>query len=147
MKRHLNPSKSAVATWLLTAFAMALRATAASDIQSATPEMPIRSVFIIPTSPKEGHDPFFPGSTRVYETAVVAQPQNGDVSLLVLRGISGPSDRRLAIINNHTVGVGDEEDMVTSQGRIHFRCVEIKNNSVVIESAGQRHELFYKESH
>ena len=62
---------------------------------------------------------------------------------LVLKGISGPPDHRLAIINNHTLGVGDEQDLVTAQGRIHIRCVEIKSNSVVIESGGENHELKY----
>jgi hypothetical protein len=65
------------------------------------------------------------------------------VSSLVLKGISGPPNHRLVIINNHTFGVGDEENLVTLQGPIHIRCVEIKARSVVIESGGQRHELSY----
>ncbi len=62
---------------------------------------------------------------------------------LVLKGVSGPPDHRLAIINNRTFAVGDAQDLVTPQGRIHIRCVEIKDGSVVIESAGQKHELKY----
>ena len=62
---------------------------------------------------------------------------------LVLKGISGPPDHRLAIINNHTFGVGDEAD--SSPPRAGFISVALKSktNSVVIESAGQRHELKY----
>jgi hypothetical protein len=67
----------------------------------------------------------------------------GDLSSLVLKGISGPPDHRLAIINNHTFGVGDEANLVTPQGPIHIRCLEVKASSVVIESGGQRHELNY----
>ena len=46
-----------------------------------------------------------------------------------------------AIINNHTFAQGDEGDVLTSQGRVHLECIEIKANSVVIEYGGQRHEL------
>jgi hypothetical protein len=69
------------------------------------------------------------------------------VSSLVLKGISGPPDHRLVIINNHTFGTGDEETIVTPQGPVHIRCVEIKDRSVVIESGGQRHELNYTKNH
>ena len=68
------------------------------------------------------------------------------MSALVLKGISGPPDHRLVIINNHTLGVGDEATLVTPQGPIHIRCLEIKDSSVVIESNGQRHELNYKKN-
>jgi hypothetical protein len=103
-----------------------------------------RSVFVLPTNPKEGRDPFFPNSTRPYEDAASKNP--GDLSSLVLRGISGSVDHRLVIINNHTFGVGDEGDVITPHSRIHIRCVEIKDNSVVVESGGQRHELSYVSS-
>jgi hypothetical protein len=136
-------SKSAVAAWLSAGFVMVLPVVAAPVAQPAAPEVVSRSVFVIPTNPKEGRDPFFPNSSRSYDTLSAAQPHVGDVSSLVLKGISGPSNRRLAIINNHTFGVGDEENLVTPQGRIHIRCVEIKAGSVVIESGGQSHELKY----
>jgi hypothetical protein len=122
---------------------MVLPVAAAPVAQPAAPEVVSRSAFVVPTNPKDGRDPFFPNSTRLYETVSAARPHAGDVSLLVLKGISGPPDHRLVIINNHTFGVGDEENLVTPRGRIHIRCVEIKDSSVVIESAGQRHELKY----
>jgi len=139
----VNSSKSALAAWLSAGFVLVLPAAAAPVAQPAAPEVVSRSVFIIPTNPKDGHDPFFPNSVRPYETASATQPHIGDVSSLVLKGISGPPNRRLAIINNHTFGVGDEVNLVTSRGSIHIRCVEIKDSSVVIESGGQRHELNY----
>jgi hypothetical protein len=139
----VNSSKSAVAAWLSAGFVMVLPVAAAPVAKPAAPEVVSRSVFVIPTSPKDGRDPFFPNSTRPYETVSAARPHAGDVSSLVLKGISGPPERRLVIINNHTFGVGDEQDLPTPQGRIHIRCVEIKDSSVVIESAGQRHELKY----
>ena len=139
----VNSSKSAVAAWLSAGFVMVLPVAAAPVAQPAAPEVVSRSAFVVPTNPKDGHDPFFPNSTRLYETVSAARPHAGDVSSLVLKGISGLPNHRLVIINNHTLGVGDEADLVTPQGRIHIRCVEIKARSVVIESGGQRHELNY----
>jgi hypothetical protein len=136
-------SKGALAAWLSAGFVMALPVAAAPVAQPAVPEVVSRSTFVIPKNPKEGRDPFFPNSTRLYETVLPAQPHVADVSSLVLKGISGPSDHRLAIINNRTFGVGDEANLATPQGPIHVRCVEIKAGSVVIESGGQRHELNY----
>ena len=143
MKRRINSCKNAMAAGLSVALVVVLPAAAAPAAQPAAPEAVLRSVFVVPTNPKEGRDPFFPNSNRPYERAQAGQPHVGDITALVLKGISGPPDRRLAIINNHTFGVGDEQDLATPQGRIHIRCVEIKDSSVVIESAGQRHELKY----
>ena len=125
------------------ALAMVFPAGAAPASGPAAAEVAVRSVFVMPTNPNEGHDPFFPNSTRPYATAMAGKPRVGDVSSLILKGVSGPPNNRLAIINNHTFGIGDEQDIVTSQGRIHVRCVEIKDDTVVIESAGERHELKY----
>ena|SRR5208283_4604273 len=143
----VNSSKSAVAAWLSAGFVMVLPTAATPVAQPAAPEVVSRSVFVIPTNPKDGCDPFFPNSARPYETVSAAQPHTGDVSSLVLKGISGPPDHRLVIINNHTFGAGDEETIVTPQGPVHIRCVEIKDHSVVIESGGQRHELNYTKNH
>jgi hypothetical protein len=136
-------SKSAVTACLLAGFVMGLSVAAAPVAQPAAPEVVLRSTFIIPTNPKEGRDPFFPNSLRPYEVVSAAQPHTGDMSSLILKGISGPANHRLAIINSHTFGLGDEANIVTPQGPIHIRCVEINSNSVVIESGGQRHELNY----
>jgi hypothetical protein len=163
----VDSSKSTVAAWLSAGFVMVLPVAAAPVAQPAAPELvspsvfvvptnpvfvvptnpvfvvPTNSVFVVPTNPKDGRDPFFPNSTRPYDALSAVRPHVADVSSLVLKGISGPPDHRLVIINNHTFGVGDEENLVTPQGRIHIRCVEIKARSVVIESGGQRHELNY----
>ena len=122
---------------------LVLPTMATPPAKTPVPDAVTRSVFMIPTNPREGRDPFFPTSSRPYESAQAGQPHVGDISSLVLKGVSGPPDHRLAIINNHTFGIGDSQDIVTAQGRIHVRCVEIKDDSVVIESAGQSHELKY----
>lgn len=105
-------------------------------------ELP-KSVFVLPANPDEGRDPFFPNSTRPYATstpAAPARPAAAPVSL-VLKGFSGPVDRRLAIINNRTFEAGEEGDVVFPGGRIKVRCVEIRDESVVIEMGGERREL------
>jgi hypothetical protein len=151
MNRHVNSCKSVVAAWLSAAFVTVLPVAAAPPAaapvaQPVKPEVMPRSVFVIPTNRNEGRDPFFPNSSRPYEAVASKNPAVSDLSLLVLKGISGPPDHRLAIINNHTFGVGDEGDVLTSHSRIHLRCVEIKARSVVVESGGQRHELSYMNS-
>jgi hypothetical protein len=143
MKRRLYFCPVAVAMGLFIALVMAVPPTATAAGQTAT-ETAIRSVFVIPSNPQEGRDPFFPASTRPYQRAqTVAHPHVADITSLVLKGISGPPDHRLAIINSHTFAVGDEQDLVTSQGRLRVHCVEIKSDTVVVEFAGESHELKY----
>jgi hypothetical protein len=105
------------------------------------------SVFIMPTSPADGRDPFYPASSRPYQSAVVPNGKMSDVnmSLLSLQGVSGQPPQRLAIINKRTFTTGDNLEVSTSQGRIRVLCLEISDNSVVIEVNGQRHELRYEE--
>ncbi|MGA3284653.1 MAG: hypothetical protein ABSD57_09380 [Verrucomicrobiota bacterium] len=101
----------------------------------------LRSVFILPANPGEGRDPFFPKSNRPYEAAMTTTNNSVEVTALVVKGVSGSPDHRLVIINNHTFAAGDIADVITDQGRIRVRCVEIKPRSVVIEVRGQYHEL------
>jgi hypothetical protein len=138
MKLHKNKFQrwmpALLATW-------ALCSVAAPPDQDAK-ESSHRSIFVLPSNPREGHDPFFPDSLRPYESAVVTN-HTVEITSLIFKGVSGPPDHRLVIINNHTFAAGDEGDVTTSQGRIHVRCVEIKADSVVIEATGQRVTLTY----
>jgi hypothetical protein len=146
MKWRLQYFQSAIATGSSVALMVTWSAAAAPPAQTAAPEVVARSVFVMPTNPKEGRDPFFPESSRPYQSAMAGQPHVGNITSLVLKGVSGPPDHRLAIINNHTFAVGDAQDLITSQGRVHVRCVEIKDGSVVIESGGANHELKYTDT-
>jgi len=137
-----NFSEKLMTVLLVIGCAMVPATLAAPAPQSSTTNAN-RSIFILPSDPREGRDPFFPDSTRPYKIAVAANPRAADVTSLVVKGFSGSMDRRLVIINNHTFAAGDEGDVVTPGGRIHLSCLEIKTNSVVIEVGGQRHELFY----
>ena len=104
--------------------------------------VPARSIFIMPTSPKEGHDPFFPQSTRPYGTSTVPAPKV-EWTALKLVGISGSAEHRLVIINNNTFAEGDEQDVPVEGSRIHVRCLKISTNSVTLMVGGQTRELSF----
>ena len=127
-------------------FMVGLRVLAGPVPPAAVTTTNALSVFILPAEPKEGRDPFFPASSRPYQSAVVANVKAAELNLdsLVMQGISGLPPHRLVIINKHTFAVGDEGEVSTSQGRFHLHCLEINANSAVIEVNGQRHELRYQ---
>jgi hypothetical protein len=99
----------------------------------------VMSIFIMPTEPSEGRDPFFPNSTRPYEDFIAKRP--ADLTSLEIKGFSEINGRRYVIINNHSFGAGDEGDVITTEGRLHIRCLTIGLDSVLVESAGARHLL------
>lgn len=98
------------------------------------------SVFAMPTSAREGRDPFFPDSTRPYEENKPASTLL-DVNSFAVKGISIEHGRAMIIINNHTFALGDEGDVLTTSGRVHIRLAEIRHSSVIIEVNGARREL------
>ncbi len=106
------------------------------------PVQPVRSVFDIPASPRDGHDPFFPDSTRGY-VITAATNAVAEISNLVIKGFSGSPGNRMVIINNHTFAAGDNSEVLTPGGRIHIHCLVINSNSVVIEANGQRRQLTF----
>jgi len=101
-----------------------------------------RSVFVLPTNAREGRDPFFPESSRIYETTVLSN-HKVEATSLVIKGISGTPGHWFAIINNHSFATGDEGDVLTTSGRAHIRCLEIRKDAVVVEINGQRHTIPY----
>lgn len=109
---------------------------------AAAPAKPVlvRSEFVMPTSPREGRDPFFPESTRPYEDSIVAK-RTVEVNAFSVKGISIEHGHPMAIINNHTFAVGDEGDVLTPTGRVHLRCIEIGTATVEIEVNGVKREL------
>jgi hypothetical protein len=104
-----------------------------------------KSVFIIPTTPQEGKDPFFPLSTRLFSVPVVVTTNVHSTAPVIidlkLNGISGTADHRLAIINNHTFGADEEGVVSTPSGRVSIRCLEIKPDSVRVLVNGQERIL------
>jgi hypothetical protein len=143
-------------TLLLGASTVCAMAAPAGAAKSASPtkassakteksvEIP-KSVFEVPTSPKEGRDPFFPDSTRIYAVTTTKTNviRSAPPAELVLKILSGTPASPLAAINNHTFGVGEEADVLTPAGRVRVRCLEINlsDESVLIEVGGERREL------
>jgi hypothetical protein len=86
---------------------------------------------------KTGKDPFFPASTRredrpVNGGPVVPKQVTVAVENLLLKGISGPPQHRLALINNQTFTAGETASVRTTNGPVLIRCLKILEKSVVI---------------
>ena len=107
---------------------------------AAAKPAPVRSVFVMPASVRDGRDPFFPESARPYEDAV-ATKRAVDVTSFTVKGLSVERGRAMVIINNHTFSVGDEGDVITTSGRVHIRLAAIRTGVAVIEVNGARREL------
>jgi hypothetical protein len=122
--------------------------TNSAPAKVALADLPIpQSVFINPTNQQEGRDPFYPRSTRPYGSSVVSRTNQVAVVPSVdlhLKGFSGPPSHRLAIINNHTFETGEEGEVITTAGRMRIRCLEIKDDSVVIQIGGERRTLRFR---
>jgi hypothetical protein len=102
------------------------------------------STFNIPHNQSEGRDPFFPTSMRPYMTgSPVAATNIQPLTIVELRlnGVSGSPEHRLAIINNHTFESGEEADVTSGRGKVRVRCIEIKNDSVIVQFGNERREL------
>ena len=116
-----------------------------AELPKAAPAkvVPAHSVFVMPSSSRDGRDPFYPESQRPYEEAVVqvAKPHTVDVASFTITGHSVENGHEMVIINKHTFAVGDEGEVMTSAGRVHVRLVEIHGNVAVVEANGGRREI------
>ena len=122
---------------------------AAAKGKQATPPAPVeipKSVFVAPTDPSVGKDPFFPRSGYPYirtTTVSTTSKTNPVVTVpeLVLSGISGTQDKPLAVINNSTFSEGDVHNVFVSGGRqILVQCLEIdlQGGTALVQVSGQR---------
>ena len=137
---------AAVATALLLSSALTTvgqPAAGSADNSSKIGEPSQTSVFEIPSSLKEGHDPFFPNSTRFIKRAPTPKPVEGPV-VLEFKGVSGTADRPLAIINNRTFAVGEEQDVTTANGKVKVMCLEIDGLKVKVRAQGTTQELLLR---
>src|SRR5207244_2214608 len=108
---------------------------AGSVSSNAEPEIP-QSVFTIPSNPNEGRNPFFPRSTVVVTQPKSQTPINLDTSSLVLNGITSPP-KRTAMINGRTFEIGEENEVkLPNGGKERIKCLEIKDDSAIIEIRG-----------
>lgn len=128
----------------VTVFAAAISAAAAGPAHvEAETNAPVRSIFILPTNPTEGRDPFFPNSMRPYEAFI--SKRQVELSSIEVKGFSEINGHRYVIINNHTFGEGDEADVLTPEGRVHVHCLAITPDSVLVEAGGVRHLLKFQD--
>lgn len=124
-------------------------ATAASptDAESAAKPAEIpRSVFLLSSPTQTLKDPFFPNSTRLSAALAAKSPgqkKDAPAAELALKALFGTPARPFATINATTLGVGEEQDVLTSAGRVRVRCLEINlaAQSVLVEVGGSRREL------
>ncbi len=118
-------------------------AKTATNAVPAEPEPP-KSVFVIPSTSQDGKDPFFPQSVRLRKSlAVIKGATNLPPAVvdLQLKGISGGANRRLAIINNRTFGIGEEGEVTSDAGVVRIICQEIKDDSVQVLVNGRERTL------
>lgn len=130
--------------------APAVAATASSaraaTVQPAAPpdeSAPLpRSEFI--DDPATTKDPFFPNSTRRVPVRTVAKgrtsavPEPKSLSAgLSLKGITGSRSNPIALINNKTCAVGDVVQVKVPEGEVTLKCLEIRQNAVVVTIEGE----------
>jgi len=110
--------------------------------RTAPPADPPQSTFTIPANSKEGKDPFFPLRNIVGVASGPKPPTTRTPTVkLVFNGVSGTREKPLAIVNGRTFEKNEEGEIVTANGRLRVRCIDIKQDSVVLEVNGQRQEL------
>lgn len=144
----MNPSRHRGFCLLLAGFCALLAAgtLAAATNQppttaAAKPAVTSTNAHLSVFDPK-GRNPFFPNIAS--EIAVGPGGEDQPAVLLALKGISGASNRRFAIINDRTFAAGEESEVIIpGGGRIRIRCVEIRDNLaiVTIGRTGDRIEL------
>lgn len=135
--------RAVAATLLLSTFGVPWAALGEIAVAAATPPNAPQSVFN--SQPGFGKDPFFPKSSRLISVVPVrvdpALLNTGVPDFIVLKGLSVMNQRKLAIINNHTVAPDEEFNLKVNGRHLKAKCIEIKENSVIIEVNGSRKEL------
>jgi hypothetical protein len=101
-----------------------------------------KSVFVIPDNSSQGRDPFFPERSPDGYTSK-AKPIVSNSAVLVLQGISGTTDNRLAIINGRTLAEGETADVSSGSGssRVRIQCLQITDNSATVQIGSERRQL------
>jgi hypothetical protein len=125
--------------------ATSTKAPAPAETNSVTnglqQEIP-KSLFVIPSSPKEGRNPFFPQSAEVVPVPEKARSAPVDSSMFVLNGMTPSGPKRTAMINSRTFEAGESGEVKLPSGnKALIKCEEIRNDSVIIVIDGQRREL------
>jgi hypothetical protein len=118
-------------------------ATANSGTNTVADQSITKSVFVIPATPKQGRNPFFPYSAQPAPMPDEAgkNTRGLDPSGFVLNGITSPP-KRTAMINGRTFELGESGEVRSKMGyRVLIKCEEIRSDSAVISVEGKRIEL------
>jgi hypothetical protein len=97
------------------------------------------SVFENLLAPK-GRDPFYPNSHRrdpVPIMPVMLTEKPPPSSELVLKGVVGANNHRLAVINNAILETGETGSVRVPSGKLRLKCLEIGEDFAVILVEGE----------
>jgi hypothetical protein len=118
-----------------------LAATKTNLLASATNPLAARYVSVFENIiPPKGRDPFFPNSHRrdpVPIMPVVQTEKPPPSSELLLKGIVGAANHRLAVINNAILEKGESGSVRVPSGRVRVKCMEIGEDFAVIQVEGE----------
>ena len=123
---------------LAAVLAMAVPVHAAEPARATNEFAFPKSVFIY--NDMKGKDPFFPNRNRggtvsvSTNTAISTGPNLAD---LQLRGLAGPPERRIALINNLTFTKDEEQEVRIGNAKAKIKVLEIREKSVIIRIEGQ----------
>jgi hypothetical protein len=129
-----------MAAWM--AVSVAWAQTNTSRAQPATQAAPAaipQSVFV--DEFQKGKDPFFPNSSRrqpsrtTLDAPPIATPLTA--SEFKLKGITGPANRRFALINNRVFEMGETNSVYAGGKKITIKCEKIGPRSVWITIESQ----------
>jgi hypothetical protein len=99
-----------------------------------------KSVFAVPTTAREGRNPFFPQAKVVAQVPKEREPSL-DTSVFILNGITGPP-LRSAMINGRTFLAGEEGEVRLQNGaKVLIKCAEIRDEGATIIVGGVQREL------
>jgi len=76
------------------------------------------------------------GSQPAFAFAAPAPPRPAPTNL-VLKGLSGARTRRFALINDGTFALNEQAKVRLGESNVVLRCVEIRENAVVVQVAGE----------
>jgi hypothetical protein len=109
-------------------------------LASATNRVPTAYVSVFEDlAPPKGRDPFFPNSHRREPEPTPPPPrEKAAVSELVLRGIVGSPNHRLAVVNSTILEINEEASVRLPEGaRVRVRCLEIGEDHALIKVEGE----------
>lgn len=123
---------------LLTGLAAYAQPAVENSETNMTPAEVIARKSVFEDNIKVGKDPFFPKSTRrgEKEPSPTVKKTITPVAQLSLKGISGPTNRRFALINNQPLAAGESGYVRISGGQVKVHCWEIRDDSVIISVEG-----------